>query len=54
MEGLRWTARSEIPVAVSGPHGLAVNLAAQPGKRCVLVHLVNDAGGGERSAGPLR
>ncbi|HWR54457.1 MAG TPA: beta-galactosidase trimerization domain-containing protein [Bryobacteraceae bacterium] len=38
---VRWAARGEIPVEIGGPPFLVANLAAQPEKRRMLLHLVN-------------
>ncbi len=40
-DGVRWAARDEIPVEVSGPPYLVANVVEQPGKRRMMVHLVN-------------
>ncbi len=40
-DGVRWAARDEIPVEVSGPPYLVANVVEQPGKHRMIVHLVN-------------
>ncbi|MGO9241045.1 MAG: beta-galactosidase trimerization domain-containing protein [Bryobacteraceae bacterium] len=40
-DGLRWAARDDVPVQVSGPAYLASNLVEQPEKRRMMLHLVN-------------
>ncbi len=40
-DGIRWAARDDIPVAVSGPLYLVGNLAGQMDKRRMMLHLVN-------------
>jgi hypothetical protein len=39
--GVRWAARDEMPVEVSGPRYLVSNLVEQPEKRRMMLHLVN-------------
>jgi len=47
VDSVRWLARDEIPVRVSGPSFLAANPVIQADQRRILVHLVNyDAGRG--------
>ncbi len=40
-ESVRWAARDEMPVEVSGPAYLVSNLVEQPEKRRMMLHLVN-------------
>lgn len=40
-DGVRWAARDDIPVEVSGPSYLVASAAEQPEKRRMMVHLVN-------------
>jgi hypothetical protein len=40
-EAVRWAAKDQVPVQVSGPEFLVVNLTAQPENRRMLLHLVN-------------
>ncbi len=40
-EGIRWAAKDDIPVRVSGPGYLVASLVSQPEKRRLLLHLVN-------------
>ncbi len=41
IEGVRWAARDEIPVEISGPASLVSNVVEQSGKRRMMLHLVN-------------
>ena len=41
ISGIRWAAKDNIPVEVSGPEFLAMNLVAQPEKRRMMIHFVN-------------
>jgi hypothetical protein len=41
IEGVRWAAQDNIPVVVSGPEYLVMNLVSQPEKRRLIIHLVN-------------
>ena len=38
---MRWAARDDVPVRVNGPTYLVSNLVEQPGKRRMMLHLVN-------------
>jgi hypothetical protein len=40
-DGVRWAARDDVPVQVSGPAYLVSNLVEQPEKRRMMLHLVN-------------
>jgi len=40
-DGVRWAARDDVPVRVNGPTYLVSNLVEQPGKRRMMLHLVN-------------
>jgi len=40
-DGVRWAARDNVPVQVSGPAYLVSNLVEQPEKRRMMLHLVN-------------
>ena len=40
-DGVRWAARGEIPVSITGPLYLVTNLAGQMDKRRMMLHLVN-------------
>ena len=40
-DGVRWAARDDVPVRVNGPAYLVSNLVEQPGKRRMMLHLVN-------------
>jgi hypothetical protein len=40
-DGVRWAARDDVPVQVGGPAYLVSNLVEQPGKRRMMLHLVN-------------
>ncbi len=40
-DGVRWAARGDIPMEVSGPSYLVANAVEQPQKRSLIVHLVN-------------
>jgi hypothetical protein len=40
-DGVRWAARNDVPVQVSGPAYLVSNLVEQPAKRRMMLHLVN-------------
>jgi hypothetical protein len=44
-DGVRWVARDDIPVEVSGPEYLVANTVEQVGSRRMMVHLVNYNGG---------
>ncbi len=41
IDGVRWAARNELPVEIAGPAWLVSNLASQPEKRRMMLHLVN-------------
>jgi hypothetical protein len=41
VEGVRWTAREEVPLRVDGPEYLVANLLDQPDQRRRILHLVN-------------
>jgi hypothetical protein len=41
IEAVRWAARGEIPVEISGPEFLVANLVSQAEKRQMMLHLVN-------------
>ena len=40
-DGIRWAARDDLPVEISGPPFLVANLVSQPNQRRWLLHLVN-------------
>ena len=40
-DSVRWAARDDVPAQVSGPAYLVSNLVEQPGKRRMMLHLVN-------------
>ncbi len=40
-DGIRWAARDDIPVTISGPLYLVANVAGQMDKRRMMIHLVN-------------
>jgi hypothetical protein len=41
IDGVRWAARDEIPVSISGPLYLVANVVEQTKKRRMMVHLIN-------------
>jgi hypothetical protein len=41
VEAVRWASRDELPVQVSGPSSLIANLAEQPERKLLCLHLVN-------------
>jgi hypothetical protein len=45
VDSVRWLARDELPVRVSGPPFLAANPVIQTDQRRILVHLVNYSAG---------
>jgi hypothetical protein len=47
-QAVRWVARDDVPVQIGGPAWVIANLAAQPDKRRMVLHLVN-----YRKAAPL-
>ena len=52
-EAVRWAAREEVPLRVTGPAYLVVNLVSQPEKRRSLLHLVNYNAKAVPSIGPV-
>jgi hypothetical protein len=52
-DGVRWAARDDILVEVSGPEYLVANTVEQPEKRRMLVHLVNYNAGKEPALNPV-
>jgi hypothetical protein len=53
-DGVRWAARNDIPVQVSGPAYLVSNLVQQPKQRRMMVHLVNYNARKVTSLGPVQ
>jgi hypothetical protein len=41
IDAVAWAARGDIPVNISGPDSLVVNLVSQPEKRRMILHLIN-------------
>jgi hypothetical protein len=41
LESIRWAARGDTPIEISGPEYLVANLVEQPGRRRRMLHLVN-------------
>ncbi|MGD0223098.1 MAG: alpha-amylase family protein [Terriglobia bacterium] len=53
-ESVRWAARDQNPVEVSGPDYLVSNLVEQPGNRRLMLHLVNYNSQKEASLDPIQ
>jgi hypothetical protein len=53
-ESVRWAARDQIPVEVSGPDYLVSDLVEQPGNRRLMLHLVNYNSRKEASLNPIK
>ena len=53
IEGVRWAARDDVPVQVSGPAYLVSNLVEQPEKRRMVLHLVNYGANKSPSLAPV-
>jgi hypothetical protein len=50
---VRWAAKDAVPVQVSGPQFLVINLVVQPEKRRMLLHLINYNARSVDSTGPI-